>query len=60
MPWTMETKAGFGWATAVVLVFLVSVAGMAGGFGSALRTPALLIPPVLVYFGFLAWINRVK
>ena len=60
MPWAMETKAGFGWAIAVVLVFLVVAIAMSGVLGSAARTPAMLLIPILVYIGFLAWVNRVK
>ena len=60
MPWAMETKTGFGWATVVVVLFLVSVAAMAGGYGSGLMTPAMLLLPIIVYIGFLAWVNRAK
>ena len=60
MPWAMETKAGFGWGIVVVLVFLFVVIAMSGVIGSAVRSPALLIIPILVYIGFMAWVNRVK
>ena len=60
MAWGMEMKSGFGWSVAVVIVFLVAIAGMAGVYGSALRTPAMLILPLLAYIGFLAWVRRVK
>ncbi len=60
MPWAMETKAGFGWAIAVVIAFLISLVAMAGWYGSALRTPAFLLLPLVVYLGFLGWVNRVK
>lgn len=55
MPWAMETRAGFVWATLLVLIFLGSSWAMV-----ATESPALLIVPVLVYIGFLAWVNRVK
>ena len=54
-PWTAETKAGFGWALAVVDVFIGSVWAMV-----VYRNPALLVIPILLYLGFLAWVNRVK
>ena len=60
MAWTKETKAGFAWATVVVLLFLVAVAAMGGAFGSLLRTPGWLFLPFAAYIGFLGWINRVK
>jgi len=60
MAWTMETKMGFVWATVVVLLFLVAIAAMGGGFGSAFRTPGWLLLPFAAYIGFLGWINRVK
>lgn len=55
MPWTMETKAGFGWGTLLVIIFLASDAAMV-----VWKTPAFLLIPILTQFGFLAWINRVK
>jgi len=60
MAWGKETKSGFGWSVAVVIVFLVAIVGMTGVYGSALRTPAMLILPLLAYIGFLAWVRRVK
>jgi len=55
MPWTMETKAGFGWATVVVLVFLGTIWGI-----HEYRSLAVLVAPVVVYFAFFAWLGRVK
>ena len=55
MSWSMETKRGYAWATAVVVVFLGSIWAMA-----AIDTVAFLVLPVLTYVGFLAWVNRVK
>ena len=60
MPWAMETRMGFVWAILVALLFLLAVVAMAGLLGSALRTPAILLIPIVVYIGFLAWVNRVN
>ena len=60
MAWTKETKMGFMWAIVVVVLFLVAVAAMGGGFGSALRTPGWFFLPLAAYIGFLGWINRAK
>ena len=55
MPWSMETKRGYVWATAVVVVFLGSI-WAAVTYDSV----AFIVLPVLTYVGFLAWVNRVK
>ena len=55
MPWAMETKAGFGWATAITILFLASIWAMV-----TYKNPAPLLIPILAYLGFLAWIGRVK
>ncbi len=55
MPWTMETKMGFGWATVVVVIFIAAVAA-----AKVAENPAPLVLPVLAYLGFLAWVNRVR
>ena len=56
MPWAMETKAGFGWATLVTIIFLLSIWGMVVS-----RNPVFLLVPIVAFFGgFMAWVNRVK
>ena len=55
MPWAMETKMGFGWATAITVLFLPSIWAMV-----AFRNLAPLLIPVITYLSFLAWVNRVK
>ncbi len=55
MAWGKETKAGFGWATLIVALFLASTWAMV-----VYRSLLLLIIPVLGYIGFVAWVNRVK
>ncbi|MGQ0798127.1 MAG: hypothetical protein ACT4OI_09765 [Methanobacteriota archaeon] len=55
MPWAMETKAGFGWAIAVTLVFLGTIWAI-----REFRSLAVLVVPVVVYLAFFAWLGRVK
>ncbi len=55
MAWAMETKMGFGWATGIVVLFLLSIWAMVVS-----QNLAPLLLPVLAYLGFLAWVNRVK
>ncbi len=53
--WAKETKMGFGWATLVVVVLVITTAA-----SIAYDSAAPLILPVLIYLGFLYWINRAK
>jgi len=55
VPWAYETKAGFAWAIAIVVVFLLSIWAMV-----VMHTMATLILPVAAYFGFLLWLRSVK
>lgn len=55
MPWAFETKTGFLWATIVTILFLASIAATV-----VLRNAAPFLIPVVVYFAFVAWVNRVK
>lgn len=55
MPWAAETKFGFAWATGITVLFILSIWATA-----AYQTLAPLVIPVVAYFGFLGWVNRVK
>lgn len=56
MPWAMETKAGFGWAVVITIIFLVSTWAMI-----TYHSPALLLVPIIAFYaGFMGWVNRVK
>lgn len=55
MPWAAETKMGFGWATGITILFILSIWATV-----VVRNIAPAIIPVLAYFAFLGWVNRVK
>lgn len=55
MPWAAETKAGFGWATGITVLFIVSIWATV-----VYQSIAPLVIPILAFVGFLGWVNRVK
>lgn len=55
MPWAFETKMGFIWAIVVAILFVASIPASV-----AARSVAPFLIPVVAYFAFLGWVNRVK
>jgi hypothetical protein len=55
MPWAFETKMGFVWATVITVVFILSIWAVV-----VTGNLAPVIVPIVAYFGFLGWVNRVK
>ena len=55
MPWAAETKMGFAWGTGITILFILSIWATV-----VFQNLAPIAVPIIAYFGFLGWINRVK
>ena len=55
MPWAVETKMGFAWGIVITILFLLSIWATV-----VLGNIAPVALPIVAYFAFLGWINRVK
>ena len=55
MAWSFEFKMGLVWAVLITVLMVVAL-----WLTKAVGNVGPVLIPVLVFFGFVAWVNRVK